>query len=219
VVAVRRRLTRSPERTRERILAAALEEFSSRGFSGARVDAIARRGRINKRMLYHYFGSKQGLFQAVLARKMMEKAPLALSGAGDLSSDLPFLFGLANGDPSWIRLMQWEALERRTPIVLARQRRGFIESRIATLRERQTAGFIASDLDAELLLIMMFSLAASPVAFPQLALLVSGAPSGSAAFGRRWSSFLVAVARHLRGSAREVRHRRTAGASASRGAS
>jgi len=57
---------RHPERTRERILAAALKEFSAKGFAGARVDRIARRARINKRMLYHYFGNKQALYVAVL---------------------------------------------------------------------------------------------------------------------------------------------------------
>ena len=56
-----------PERTRERILSAALKEFAAKGFAGARVDAIARRAAINKRMLYHYFGNKEKLFQRGLA--------------------------------------------------------------------------------------------------------------------------------------------------------
>ncbi len=43
--------TRNPERTRERILSAALKEFATQGFAGARVDMIARRAAINKRML------------------------------------------------------------------------------------------------------------------------------------------------------------------------
>jgi len=57
---------RNPEISRERILAAATEEFASMGFGDARVDEIARRAGINKRMLYHYFGNKDELFQAVL---------------------------------------------------------------------------------------------------------------------------------------------------------
>ena len=44
---------RNPERTRVRILSAALREFAANGFAGARVDAIARRAAINKRKLYH----------------------------------------------------------------------------------------------------------------------------------------------------------------------
>ena len=50
----------------DRILAAAAVEFSARGFSGARVDRIAKRARINKAMLYYHFGSKQTLYRALL---------------------------------------------------------------------------------------------------------------------------------------------------------
>jgi len=50
----------------ERILAAAAVEFASRGYSGARVDGIARRARVNKAMLYYHFGSKQAIYQALL---------------------------------------------------------------------------------------------------------------------------------------------------------
>lgn len=57
---------RDPERTSAAILAAAVAEFTQKGYEGARVDAIARRARINKRMLYHYFGGKDGLYLAVL---------------------------------------------------------------------------------------------------------------------------------------------------------
>jgi len=57
---------RDPDASRQRILAAATDEFASKGFGDARVDEIARRAGINKRMLYHYFGSKDGLFQAAL---------------------------------------------------------------------------------------------------------------------------------------------------------
>lgn len=53
--------------TRQALLAVAAEEFAEKGFSGARVDQIAVRAGINKRMLYHYFEHKDGLFKAVLA--------------------------------------------------------------------------------------------------------------------------------------------------------
>jgi len=59
---------RDPGRTREAILAAAQDEFARKGLSGGRVDEIARRSRANKRMIYHYFGSKQGLYLAALER-------------------------------------------------------------------------------------------------------------------------------------------------------
>ncbi len=57
---------RNPAQTRMQILNAATVEFASHGLSGARVDEIAARAETNKRMIYHYFGSKDGLFRAVL---------------------------------------------------------------------------------------------------------------------------------------------------------
>lgn len=64
----RRRLAgeRDPERTRAAILEAATEEFTTKGLTGARVDHIARRSGVNKRMIYYYFGDKEGLYLAVL---------------------------------------------------------------------------------------------------------------------------------------------------------
>ena len=58
--------SRDPERTQAAILAAATAEFTAKGLGGARVDEIARRARVNKRMIYHYFGDKDGLYLAVL---------------------------------------------------------------------------------------------------------------------------------------------------------
>ena len=58
--------TRDRVRTRQQILDAATEEFAAKGFEGARTDEIAKRADVAKRMLYHYFTSKDGLFQAVL---------------------------------------------------------------------------------------------------------------------------------------------------------
>lgn len=66
------RSKRNPARTREAILRAALGEFSQNGLGGARVDEIARRSRMNKRMIYHYFGSKEGLYLAALERTYSE---------------------------------------------------------------------------------------------------------------------------------------------------
>jgi len=59
---------RDPEATREAILTAATDEFAAFGLGGARVDRIAERAGINKRMLYYYFGQKEDLFLAVLER-------------------------------------------------------------------------------------------------------------------------------------------------------
>jgi AcrR family transcriptional regulator len=59
-------VTRDPERTSAAILAAAIAEFSEKGVGGARIDRVADRAGVNKRMIYHYFGDKQALYGHVL---------------------------------------------------------------------------------------------------------------------------------------------------------
>src|SRR5437016_14668709 len=105
------RLSRNPERTQERILKAAFKEFAGKGFAGARVDQIARRAGINKRMLYHYFGDKESLFRHVLRRKMVERKTWGIATPDDPKESLPYWFDLACKDLDWIRLLEWEALQ------------------------------------------------------------------------------------------------------------
>lgn len=63
---VRARWQRDPEGMRQRILAAALTEFTRHGFGGARIDRIAAAAGANKRMLYYHVGNKETLYLAVL---------------------------------------------------------------------------------------------------------------------------------------------------------
>jgi AcrR family transcriptional regulator len=57
---------RNAERTRDKILRAAIAEFAAHGYSGARVERIRQAARANTRMIYHYFGDKSRLYVAVL---------------------------------------------------------------------------------------------------------------------------------------------------------
>src|SRR5262247_2401240 len=62
----RRHRVNDPEGVRRNIVEVATREFARKGYGGARVDAIANRTRTSKRMIYYYFGSKEGLYLAVL---------------------------------------------------------------------------------------------------------------------------------------------------------
>lgn len=64
----RRRHPRRPDLSQSRILEAAVLEFAANGLTGTRIEAIAERAEINKRMIYQYFGSKELLYQAVLEK-------------------------------------------------------------------------------------------------------------------------------------------------------
>jgi AcrR family transcriptional regulator len=58
--------TQDPEGTRQNIVEIASEEFALNGLSGARIDEIASRTRASKRMIYYYFGDKEGLYLSAL---------------------------------------------------------------------------------------------------------------------------------------------------------
>ena len=58
--------TNDPERTMADIIEVATHEFSEKGLAGARIDVIAEAMRTSKRMIYYYFGSKEGLYVKVL---------------------------------------------------------------------------------------------------------------------------------------------------------
>lgn len=69
------------DRTRERILRAAIQEFSTHGLSGARIDAIADSAKANKALLYYYFKNKKSLYEAAVEKvsgRVVENALAAL---------------------------------------------------------------------------------------------------------------------------------------------
>jgi AcrR family transcriptional regulator len=104
--------------TRERILAAAHDEFSLHGFAGARVDRIAEGAGSNKRLIYAHFGDKDGLFDAVLARNLETVAQHVAFEADDLPTYAERLYDFWSEHPDRLRLFMWRNLERpeRTPL-------------------------------------------------------------------------------------------------------
>lgn len=182
---------RNPERTRARILSAALKEFAAKGFAGARVDVIARRAAINKRMLYHYFGDKEGLFRAVLRRKIAERQSWAENLSGDPAESLSFWFDAACKDADWVRLLEWEALQGGEHRVIDEQQRQAAVTRgLKRIRQRQARGQISGELDARHVMLTMRSLTMFPVAFPQLTKMIMGRPVSNPKFQQERAQFL-----------------------------
>jgi AcrR family transcriptional regulator len=98
--------------TRRRLLAAATEEFAAHGLAGARVDRIAAAARSNKAQIYHYFGSKDRLFDAVweaLVKQIVQAVPIDVD---DLSSFAARLSDTYAQHPELVRLITWQRLER-----------------------------------------------------------------------------------------------------------
>jgi AcrR family transcriptional regulator len=98
--------------TRARLLDAAYREFSERGLAGARVDRIASVAQANKQAIYAYFGSKDDLFDAVLADRLSVLADSAPFSPDDLPGYAGALFDALTSAPDLMRLTRWRSLER-----------------------------------------------------------------------------------------------------------
>ncbi|HEX2670915.1 MAG TPA: TetR/AcrR family transcriptional regulator [Polyangiaceae bacterium] len=110
---------RDPDATRQRILDAAIREFSAQGYSGARVDMICKRARANPRMIYHYFGDKDGLYVTVLEHVLgdlrREELKLEVDHVQPLTGMLQlfnFVHAHFGAHPELIALLSGENLQR-----------------------------------------------------------------------------------------------------------
>jgi AcrR family transcriptional regulator len=198
--------TRDPQRTRDRILAAALAEFSAKGFAGARINSISRGARVNKRMLYHYFGDKEDLYREVLRRKIEQRAGFVESTPDDPTEAILYWYELGSRDLDWVRMLQWEALTSGKGKVLAEgERRTLFEQGADKLRRSQVAGRICSEVDAKQLFISILALTMYPLAFPQMARMASGLTATDPAFRKKRIEFLRWFAGRLSAPARRNR--------------
>lgn len=111
--------TPKSEKTKGRILAAAVALFSKKGFHGTKVDEIALKARINKERLYAYFGGKESLFEAALENVYAESAScdrgLLKLGEGDIPSLTSMIvshyMGMYRRRPAFWRMIAWANLE------------------------------------------------------------------------------------------------------------
>ncbi len=113
--------TNDPARTMAGILEVATQEFAEKGLSGARIDAIAAATLTSKRMIYYYFGSKEGLYIAVLEESYRRvrniEAELHLQ---DLDPEtalrrlVEFTFDHHSGNEDYVRLVMNENMARGT---------------------------------------------------------------------------------------------------------
>ena len=132
----------NPERTRQAILAAARDEFAAHGLSGARVDAIAARTNTAKRMIYYYFGSKEGLYLAVLEAAYADirrvEQELGLDRLPPLEAIrrlIEFTFDYEEAHPEFIRLVSIENIHNGRHIAASQTIQAVNSPVIATLAQ------------------------------------------------------------------------------------
>jgi AcrR family transcriptional regulator len=144
--------------TRERILGAAVEEFARYGLGGARVDRIARRAAANKRMLYYYFGDKDGLFLAALedryehirgAERTLELEHLGPREA--LERLVRFTWGYFVEHPEFMTLLNSENLHKGRHVRKSKRVQDMhsplVETLAAVLRKGEAQGLFRKGVD------------------------------------------------------------------------
>ncbi|MGC4935327.1 TetR family transcriptional regulator [Gordonia sp. DT30] len=111
-------MIRDAAATRARLLSAARAEFATHGIAGARVDRIATNAESNKAQIYHYFGSKEKLFDAVLTDIVDSTAATLPIDVDDLPGYAAKLVARYAKYPDIKRLATWHRLERgNAPLV------------------------------------------------------------------------------------------------------
>ncbi len=111
--------TNDPQRTMADIIGVATQEFSEKGLAGARIDVIAQAMRTSKRMIYYYFGSKEGLYVAVLeeAYRRIRQIEAELKLEDLLPEDalrrlVGFTVDYQLANPDFVRLVMTENIHR-----------------------------------------------------------------------------------------------------------
>lgn len=190
---------------RDALLRAAVVEFASYGFDGARVDRIAARAKANKQLIYHYFDDKRGIYREVIKYMMGSNAALrsSLSRGDDERLSLEEVYrqqtAMFRGDAlQWYHLLGWEGLQGRgEPIVAHDIRRREFDATSQALRQSQAAGKVDESLDPEMLIIFLMGLLMVPHLLPQLVTLATGLAIDDPMFERRYGEFVEEVLRRV----------------------
>jgi len=151
--------TNDPERTMADILEVATREFAEKGLSGARIDAIAEAMRTSKRMIYYYFGSKEGLYLAVLEESYRRiRAIEAEAHLDDLAPEDALRKLVAHtvdyqwAHPEFVRLVQSENIHRAAYLSQSKSIRKLnvpaIDGLKRVIERGQQAGVFRAGIDA-----------------------------------------------------------------------
>lgn len=184
---------RDAERTRQCLLEAAFDEFSARGFTGARVGAIAERAGVNKQLITYYFGGKEGLYQAMQQQWLAEEAEFAKAEAPFAEVITAYLRHVLR-DPRGARLLMWRGLsdDAADSAVMP-----ITEDDLEVTRNRQRHGEIAADLDPACFQLAVMGMVLAPVLLPAQVRALFGTDPRTPEFEQRYGEQLRRLLAHL----------------------
>lgn len=187
-----------PESTRDRILDAATAAFAADGLAGARVDAIALSAGCNKQLLYHYFGNKAGLFEAVVLRELASRPPITWSSREEVEEHISQSVCEMRGKGAWIRMLAWEALQSEEgPLVAEEQRKALLEQSVQEMERAQQVGLFDPSLSPRMLLLALMSMSLMPWLLPQHTRIITGCDPNDPSFQKQYGALMSAVTSKL----------------------
>lgn len=145
------------EASKEKILDAAMAEFSEFGVAGARVERIARNAGCNKNLIYVYFESKEKLFTTVLQKNLLRVYDDIEFDVDDLPGYAGRVFDFAMAHPDLLRLMAWSSLEQKT--AQPAERGQLHSSKVAEILQAQEEGRVGTDFPPAFLLTSIMTVA------------------------------------------------------------
>ncbi len=150
--------------TRDRILEAATREFAEYGIAGARIERIVSTARTNKAQLYAYFGSKDGLFDAIFHASLERIVNVVPIDATDLADWAVRLYDEYLRRPDLIRLATWARLERRPAGHLVAEADRLDDEKLRAIAAAQADGLVRpGDPFDVMAVVIAMSMAWSPV--------------------------------------------------------
>ncbi|HEX4220864.1 MAG TPA: TetR family transcriptional regulator [Pseudonocardiaceae bacterium] len=153
-------MPRDAEATRSRLVEAAIREFAQFGIAGGRVDRIAMHANANKAQIYHYFGSKEQMFDAAFTEIVARIAEDATFDVHDLPGYAAKLAALYEQHPEILRMATWQRLERPTDVTNP-DAENSIRAKIKAIRAAQADGELPSHYPPEVLLALVLNTAAT----------------------------------------------------------
>ncbi|MGU3654527.1 TetR family transcriptional regulator [Mycolicibacterium sp. A43C] len=141
--------------TKVKLLAAAHDEFAEKGLAGARVDQIAARAGVNKRLIYLHFGAKEVLFDLVVARALQTMSAAVPFTGDDLAHYAGALFDYLVDHPDVLRLTGWANLER--PKATAEEVDAY-RPKVLAVEDAQQRGVLTNAVSAQHLLAVVLGI-------------------------------------------------------------
>lgn len=187
-----KRIERNPQETKQKILSAAMEEFTTVGYHGARVDNIVKKADVNKRMVYHYFESKEGLFKTLMEQELQKLQTFTMEEPTEnVFKGVDYWFQKFDITKNFFKLsLSIDSINSDQAILFEDERKAIFKHSIDIYTSMQKKGILPDNIDPSFYLLAMVSLLAMPMILPALSKIITDEDSDSEKFKEEYNKVL-----------------------------